>query len=377
MENILIFSPYYRNHIGGLEFFVEEFNKNLLTEKKYSITLVTSLIPKDQKVFEKKDNLEIIRLPFFELINNFPVPKIWSLVFWKGYLLLFKKKYSIVISHTRFFTTSIMAWFYSRNKKVKWIHFEHGSDFVQTKNKVVSFLSYVYDFLIGKFVLIRADKVVSISEAVSKFVFNLSKKPSTVIYRGFDFSKFKKVEPNKIIAKKYDGFLKIIFVGRLINGKGVDDLLSALEKIKTDKKWICFIVGDGDCKLNLIRHSNNKNLKNKIVFLGKLENSKALEIIKSCDLFINPSYTEGLPTTVIEAIVLKKPVIATDVGGTNECFNKKNDLICSGDIDSLLKKIQSFINDKKIDYNLDKNYEYVFNKFNWNNSIKKFINLIK
>ena len=376
MRKILVFSPYYKRHVGGLESFVEEFNINLLDSKKYSIKLITSLIPKNQLEIENQSNFEIVRLPFFELIHNFPVPKFWSIKFWTEYHSLFKENYIVVISHTRFFITSLMAYFYSRAKKVKWIHFEHGSDFVQTDNKIVKFFSYVYDLSFGKFVLSKSSGIISISRAVSKFVFILSKRRSKIIYRGFDFSRFKKIKSNKFLTGKYNGFVKIIFVGRLISGKGVKDLLMALGKLNTNKKWVCFIVGDGNCKSELVRYSNDSGIINNVIFFGQLSHKRTLEIIKSGDILINPSYTEGLPTTIIEAAVLKKPIIATNVGGTSECFYKKVSLFKAGDIDCLSQKIQSFIQIKKIDYNINKNYDYIINSFNWDKSISSFEKII-
>jgi len=376
MKRILIFSPYYKNHVGGLESFVEEFDEKLLETNNFGITLITSLIPDNQAELESGKNVKIIRLPFFDLIPNFPVPKFWSCKFWRGYSSLFKDNYSAVISHTRFFLTSLMAGYLAKKNKIKWIHFEHGSDFVQTKNVFVSFMSRIYDYSLGRLVLRQADEIVAISEAVSDFVFKLVKRKSRVIYRGFDFERFNKVKIKKDFVKKYNGVTKIIFVGRLINGKGVADLLSALEKLRVDKKYICVIVGDGDCKQSLMNQAENGNLKGKVLFTGKLGNNEALSLIKSCDLLINPSYTEGLPTTIIEAVALKKPVIATDVGGTKECFYKKIDLLKPGNIDLLSRKIQSYLVSEKIDYSLEKDFEFVKNKFDWKKSINGFIELI-
>lgn len=376
MKNILVFSPFYKSHIGGLESFVEDFNNELIKRSDIKITLVTSLIPNGQKEIEIGNNLKIIRLPFFELIHNFPVPMFWKYKFWKGYQNLFKDNYVVVVSHTRFFLTSLMAYFFSKRKRIQWVHFEHGSDFVQTNNFLVRFFSRVYDYSFGKFVLLKADKLISISEAVSDFVNSLSKRKSTVLYRGFDFSKILSVSVNKSIEKKYEGFVKIIFVGRLISGKGVDDLLTSLETISTKKKWVCFVVGDGNCMSDLTKHSKKANLNGRIIFTGKMNHRDTLGMIKACDLFVNPSYTEGLPTVVIEAAVLKRPVIATNVGGTNECFYKKIPMFKPGDIDTMANKIDSFLNVNKLDYSIIENYDYVINKFNWKKTIDSFLSLI-
>lgn len=370
MKKILIFSPYYKSHMGGLESLVEDLNKELLKNiSDLEIVIITSLIPNNQNKVEIYSRFKIVRLPFFEIINNFPFPKFWDKDFKKKYKKISSKDYDLVISHTRFFLTSLMASLFSKKKKTKWIHVEHGSDFVQTKNLFVKFWAYVYDISIGRLVLKKADEVISVSEAVSRFVTVLANRKSVVIYRGFNASQYKNVPESKLIAKKYNKFTKIVFIGRLISGKGVNDLLCALEKLNKNKQWVLLIVGDGDCKKDLVHSSILKGIKNRVVFLNQLDHKNTLEVLKSGDLFINPSYTEGLPTTVIEAISLKKPVIATDVGGTNECFYKKVSLINPGDIKELSRKIKNFLDTKKIGYDLEKNYQYILKKFNWDKSI--------
>lgn len=372
-KRILIFCPYYSVHVGGLESFVKDLNEELLKNiSGLEIVVLTSLIPNSQKNIEVNGRLKIVRLPFFEIINNFPVPKFWSKLFWKSYKQVTLNDYDLVITHTRFFLTSLMVCFFSRKQKIKWIHFEHGSDFVRAGNLFVRVAAKVYDFLIGRLVLKSADEVVSISEAVKQFVKLLSGRESEVFYRGFDFEKIMAVRKDVSIEQKYRNYFKIIFVGRLISGKGVIDLVTALSKMVVSKKWICLVVGDGNCKKSLIDAVKKNKLENKVVFLGSLNHEKTLSVLKTCDLLVNPSYTEGLPTTVLEAVTLGKPVLATDVGGTKECFYKKVDLLEPGNREMFVKMLGNFVDNGKLNYSLDKNKNYIVEKFDWNKIVKKF-----
>ncbi len=377
MKKILIFSPYYKSHIGGLESFVEDLNNELLKNiSELEVVTITSLIPNNQTKLEINNRLKIIRLPFFEIIDNFPVPKFWSNDFKEMYRKVLNNDYDLILSHTRFFLTSLMAGYLSKRKRIKWIHIEHGSDFVQTNNLFIKITAWIYDQTLGRLVFKLADEIVSVSQAVSNFVFRLSKRKSDVFYRGFNFNKIIKTKSNKELFR-YKDYFKIVFIGRLISGKGTADLINVLAKLPINKKWICFIVGDGDCKENLEQQVRNKELVDKIIFFGKCSHQKTLEILKGSDLLVNPSYTEGIPTTVLEAAILEKPVLATDVGGTRECFYKKISLLKPNDVTILLDKLNKYISNKKIDYDLKKNKEYVENEFNWKNIVdylsKKYI----
>ena len=240
----------------------------------------------------------------------------------------------------------------------------------------IKITAWIYDQTLGRLVFKLADEIVSVSQAVSNFVFRLSKRKSDVFYRGFNFNKIIKTKSNKELFR-YKDYFKIVFIGRLISGKGTADLVNVLARLPINKKWICFIVGDGDCKENLEQQVRNKELVDKIIFFGKCSHQKTLEILKGSDLLVNPSYTEGIPTTVLEAAILEKPVLATDVGGTRECFYKKISLLKPNDVTILLDKLNKYISNKKIDYDLKKNKEYVENEFNWKNIVdylsKKYI----
>lgn len=373
MKKILIFSPYYKSHIGGLEAFVEDLNSELLKDTSdLEIVTITSLIPNNQTKVEINNRLKIVRLPFFEIIDNFPVPKFWNKDFKKMYREVLDGDYDLIISHTRFFLTSLMACFLSKKKKIKWIHIEHGSDFVQTSNLFIKITAWIYDQTLGRLVFKLADEIVSVSQAVSNFVFRLSKRKSDVFYRGFNFNKITKIKPEKIISK-YKDYFKIIFIGRLINGKGTSDLVDTLAKLYVNKKWVCFVIGDGDCREKLEQLVKNKKIIDKVIFLGKCSHKKTLEMLKGSDLLINPSYTEGIPTTVLEAAILEKPILATDVGGTRECFYKKIPLLKPGDKNSLLNRLNFFILNRKIGYDLNRNKKFILSKFNWKN-IVDFLN---
>lgn len=375
---ILVFSPYYPPHIGGLESHADEFNK-YLSQKGVDITVFTPRLPQDAPEKEIKYNdVKIIRFPAFEIIYNYPLPKFWRANFWKLFLSLFKKKFDIVISRTRFFNTSLLAFFYAKLKKVRWIHIEHGSDFVKTGGRHFVWVAWIYDNTLGKLILKMADKVVANSNASAAFCRKIAKNINcSVIYRGIEMEKILAATPNMDLRNKYSGKTIITFLGRLFDGKGVSDLISALAGLK-NVNYICFIIGDGPEKEKLEAQTRKLGIENKVIFFGFRNFDEYIRILKISDIFVNPSYTEGLPTTVAEAALCRNAIVATNVGGTPEIItgNGNGFLIEPKNINLLKEKLEILINDKNLRENFGNNaYAEVKNKFDWNNSMEKYLKL--
>lgn len=378
-KKVLIFCPYYPPHIGGLESHADEFNK-YLSEEGYKIVVFTPRLPKNaSKLEEKYNRVKIIRFPALEIIPNFPLPCFWRSDFWLVWKKAIKTKPDWVISRTRFFLTSIMAGFYAKTKKVKWMHIEHGSDFVQLSNKLYSLVAKIYDYTFGYLVLRFADKAVANSEASAEFCRKIySKRKYEVIRRGVEIDQIKKIKPNEEIYAQYKNKFKILFIGRLIDGKGVTDLIEAVSDIANDK-WVLFIVGDGPQREILIKLVKKFKIENKVVFFGQKTKIESIGIMKVADLVINPSYTEGLPTSMIEAAICGKPVIATNVGGTNEIVKDKitGFLIKPKDVKNLRKLIIKMIDNVSYYTKMgDVAKSLVAKNFSWKNSIKKYIKIL-
>jgi len=412
---LLIFCPYYPPHIGGLESHADEFNK-YLSQKGIAITVFTPRLPEEalenEIVYEK---VELIRFPAFEIINNYPLPKFWSLKFWKLFLGLFEIKFDIVISRTRFFNTSFLAFIYAKIyphtnfsnpsnlkiniksdkatdykketvrigvgvKKARWIHIEHGSDFVKSGGKFSVFAAKIYDLTFGKLILKKADRIIANSNASAEFCKKLAGNINCqVIYRGVETEKIISLPADIELKNKYPDDVIITFLGRLIDGKGVTDLLSAVAEIANDN-FKLFIIGGGPERKNLENLAQKLKIKNKIIFFGYKKFEDYISILKVSDIFVNPSYTEGLPTTVAEAALSKNAIIATNVGGTSEIITdgKSGFLIKPKNINLLKEKIELLINDKNLRETLGSNaFDEVKNKFNWNNSIEKYIEIFR
>ncbi len=137
-----------------------------------------------------------------------------------------------------------------------------------------------------------------------------------LIYPPFNLDKLEAAQENGSDLTLPDG-PKICYVGRLSEEKGVRFLLSAAESIIEhikDAKLI--IVGTGPLEDELKSMINNSDLLENVIFLGYVDN--VFKVLKQVDVFVLPSRSEGCPISVLEAMSMGLPVVATNVGGTPE-----------------------------------------------------------
>lgn len=287
-----------------------------MAERGYRITVFTPHLPVSAATCEKeKEGINVIRFPAFEIIPNFPLPKWWDLSYWQQRRKTLDKRPDIVLSRTRFFLTSFMALWYAKTRRIPLVHVEHGSDYVKLNNPFFKMCARLYDYTVGRLVVSFANHVIANSKASAVFVRRLVPwRNPVVIYRGVRQEFIEQADSDNEIRRRYGNQI-IVYAGRLIDGKGVPDLIHAVGKLPSAS---CIIVGGGPQQKELELLVRSLHLSDRIAFVGHKTPKELFSILKSVDVMVNPSYTEGLPTAVIEAALCRLPVIATDVGGTCE-----------------------------------------------------------
>lgn len=363
---ILIFAGYFYPHKGGVEQYALDLAKIL--SKSNEVTIVC---PNTEKVEEKEyvSKIRVLRLPAHDLLHIFPL--IYSKKILKE--LLYGENFDLIITNTRLFHTSIIGTKIAKEYKIPQIHVEHGSCFFQTKEPITFLLSRAYDHSIGNWILKSATKIVCVSQGSKKFVESLTKrKDIEVIFNGISLTN---LPPYKIKNE----LKKIVYAGRLIYGKGVQDLIRAFSELKGENVNLT-LIGEGQYRKKLIELTNRLGIAKKVNFVGRKDRLEVLRLLSKSDLFVNPSYSEGLPTTVLEAGAIGLPVIATNVGGTKELILNNNTgiLVQQKNPEEIRKALEFVINNptKRATYakNLNK---LIRSKFDWEVLAQKWKKLIK
>ena len=312
---ILQFLPYFPPHIWGVEAFAKERSSAFSEQKKWKlINVVFSPGQRENLTSYEQNGYTVMILPAFELISNFPVPKIRSPIFWSQIQKIKAEKADIIQTHTRFFLSSFLWWLLAKLRKIKRIHIEHGSGFVKGLSRRKTTFARCYDQIFWRLIFRLADSLVAISQANLPFIQQFTRKKISVIYRGFNFTpvlREKKEKPDQIL---------IGFVGRLVKLKGIDLLIEAFAQLEQEYRNLRLqIIWDGEERCNLEKQVEALGLWDKISFLWYQSPEKVYsDFLPHIDIFVNPSLQEGLPTTVIEALFAQCITVATGVGGTRE-----------------------------------------------------------
>lgn len=117
-----------------------------------------------------------------------------------------------------------------------------------------------------------------------------------------------------------------VFIGRLVEDKGVNELITAFEKLESEKPCNLILLGELE-KINEISERSKKSIYNnkRIKYLGYKEDIRPY--LKAADVFVLPSYREGFPNVVLQACAMEVPSIVTDISGSNEIIDNNSGIV--------------------------------------------------
>jgi glycosyltransferase involved in cell wall biosynthesis len=203
------------------------------------------------------------------------------------------------------------------------------------------------------------DKMVAVSEETKKFCVLKEKIKSEkiiTIYNCIAPEHFSIRNVHKEIQSKLLKTLKadssthiIITIARLHPIKGHEYLLSAIPMIvDTHPDCVFLIVGEGELKSELQNQSKDLEISHIVHFLGERHDIK--ELLAISDIFILPSISEGMPNSVLEAMAMGTPVIATNVGGSCEIIihGENGFLIPPKNIDEIVSSTRTLLNNPSL-----------------------------
>ena len=363
------FIPYYQ---GGGERRLYEIAKRLV-QKGHQIDILCFKFKK-APLRERIDGINVYHIG--TTIKNPPYRSFLDFLFFILHISIWLSKHKYDIIDTQPFAPLLPASLFYISKKhenvIATIH-----DVSQNKENQWIYYGNIAQYLEKFLYKLPFEKIITVSEAIKRILienYSLKKEKIQVIYNGVDLKLVDSISDVPVCKNT------IIYVGRLIPHKNVEDLIKVVYRLKTDFPNIKLkIIGDGPQKDFLINLTRKLGLENHILFLGQLSKyENVIREIKSSEFLVLPSSREGFGMVLAEANACYKPVIAYKTGGVIDVIenNKNGFLIQEKNLDALTDKIYFLLNNKDIAKEMGK---YGRNKvermFTWEmtvNNIEKF-----
>jgi glycosyltransferase involved in cell wall biosynthesis len=288
---------------------------------------------------EKIGNIIVYRFPYFipgleklayrgGMVNSFKksylakiqLPVFLSVQFLYLFWLSLSKRVDVIIPHW-LFPQGFIANFAKKFLRKKMVLVTHGGDIAMLQKRWASRLL--------KRTLTNLDHVTFVSEknlhkALDSTGLNKTKRFS-VLPMGIHVPRLKKIENDGV---------NLLFIGRLVEIKGLDYLIKALPSvIKKHPQTHLTILGDGPLRPNLTRLVDRLNLQAHISFEGFLLGKAKDSHLRKANIVVVPSiidkagYEEGLPVAALEAMAYGKVLIGTNTGSMSSLINQKNGIL--------------------------------------------------
>ena len=190
-------------------------------------------------------------------------------------------------------------------------------------------------------------RYVAVSQAVAarlRQTFALPLRKLQVVPNGIAVDAFDRIDGQAVRERLAGGSGKpiVLCVARLAEQKGQRYLIDAAERVP-DALFV--LAGDGPDRSTLAARIHERHLTDRVLLLGARRDIPAL--LAACDVFVLPSLWEGLPLAILEAMAARKPVIATQVGGTPEAVihGESGWLAPPADVGALATALQTLLRD--------------------------------
>lgn len=273
------------------------------------------------------------------------------LAFGEMYRQICNGRYTIV--HTHSSKAGILGRWAARLAGVPIIvHTPHGHVFYGYYGRVLTSLFVLLERLTARI----TDKIITLTEQGTREHLDRRIAPCekfVSIHSGVDLARFTAPHPDPAMARKLFGLspdcLVVGSVGRLEPVKGYDILLRAGGLLRARQPKVRFLLaGEGEEASRLKRLANEFRIDDRVIFLGWQQ--EILDVLSALDLFVLPSRNEGMGRTIVQAMAMGKPIVATRVGGIPEVLGEGEAglLVPPDDPVELASAIEQLLTDREL-----------------------------
>ena len=374
MKKIAIFTGYYLPHTGGVERYVCNLAKEL-RKLNNEVIIITTKHEENLKQTEDLGYAKIYRMPIYSLFSSrYPIIK-KNKEYYKLMKKLEQEKIDSIILNTRFHLTSLIGAKFAKSHNLPACVIEHGSTHFTVYNKLLDILGHIYEHALTNKMKKLVKDYYGVSLKCNSWLSHFKIEAKGVFYNSIDENEYETYKTSNY-KKCENGKTIITYVGRMIKEKGILEIIDAYEQLKEKNNTQLIIAGDGP----LLKELEGKKLNKNILLAGKLNHDEVMGLLNKTDIFVHPSsFAEGMPTSILEAGLMKCAIVATPAGGTAEVINKKElGIICEPTVESIKKGLQYYLeNEEKRKQTAENLHIRVKENFTWKVTAKNIANEIK
>lgn len=349
-EKIRVLHVITRLERGGAPAILIEVLKRCDTSQfEHHIATGLSQTPEDDMISTARDTgLRVVVIP--SLIRDIhPLLDIYALL--KLYFLILRGRYDIVHCHTS--KGGFIGRLAARLANAKCIIYSpHGDIFEGYFGKIKTRFFIWLERFSARF----TDKIITLTKSGIEPYLKAGigqKSQFDYIYNGIDVEDFEKRKVDRRqkrqeLGVENDCFL-VVTAGRLVPVKGHTHLITAFAQVVTEIPNIRLVfLGDGELRGELTEQSKTLGLEKQVLFPGM--RNDVPEIISCSDLFVLPSVNEGFGVVLLEAMAMRCPIVATNVGGVPEVVldGETGILVPPGDPAQLAEAIIRLVRDRAL-----------------------------
>ena len=245
----------------------------------------------------------------------------------------------------------------------------HGPDYNRGKwGKIAKWTLKTSELLGTKY----ANRIIVISEVINSILkTKYNRFDANVIYNGVKIHT-RALKTDYIDSLGLEKGKYIIGVGRFVEEKGFDDLIECFSNIKNQSVKLV-LVGDADHETLYSRKLKEKATKKNIILTGFICGEKLNQTFSFARLFIMPSYHEGLPIALLEAMSYNLDVLVSNIPANLEVNLENEDYFKVGDINDLTKKLE-----EKLSQTKNRNFENLLKeKYDWSKIAEQTLSVYK
>lgn len=373
-NTVVLFSARYLPNTGGVEFFTAHLAEHLANMGNKVVVVTTEPAPNRASDVRRQigeGTVEVLRLDSFGP-TRMPFAKRNSHN--RALLTRLEDRAPFhALINTRFYDLSTLAARFCKRMGVRPVLIDHGTGYIKFESSLLSFASKTAEHAITANLKRFPIDYYGVSQDASKWLANFGIESCGEIHNALDAEAFVAQRSSRDFRDEVgidEGTVCVAYAARLLADKGADVILEAAHMLRDNPRIHFFVAGAGALENEVSAAS--RTLPN-LTYVGLLGHPDLAALLTSCDVFCLPTkYSEGLPTSLLEAGVCSCALVSSHAGGVDEIIPTEDHgiILEHAEASDLMEALQNLVDDPaRLEQLQGAANDYVRDRFSWNSTV--------